>query len=190
MVRPRPRAPVDRAGAEQSNASGSDEEPPAWDGPPPWSDEVEEGPAGRAVAAPARTVREPRAAGGVPDLHHVVGRWDAVVARVRGAGRGVIATVLSDVEPMAVTADGGLLLQLPNDAAESALMSAMSDVLGAVTAECPGIRKLTLRRTTGAAVPVARLTTESVIAERLATLKRRDPALDAAITALDLELLE
>jgi hypothetical protein len=36
----------------------------------------------------------------------------------------------------------------------------------------------------------SRLTTEAVRAERLAALRARDPVLDAAIEALDLELLD
>ena len=43
---------------------------------------------------------------------------------------------------------------------------------------------------TGPGEPPRRLTAESVRSERLAMLRRRDPTLDAAVDALDLELLD
>ena len=47
-----------------------------------------------------------------------------------------------------------------------------------------------LRRSGESAAPRGRLTTEAVIAERIAVLKRRDPSISEAIDELDLELIE
>ncbi len=194
----RARTSTDR-GRPDRVAGGAEEEPPAWDGPPPWSDGFDDAPPvarapdrGRSgvSAAVAPGVATPPVGGAIPDLHVVVGRWDAVVGRVRATGRSIVATILAEVEPVSVNADGVLLLRLPHEGADSALSGAMADVLAAVQAELPSIRTIGLRRPTGSAAPVARLTTATVIAERLAVLKKRDPALEAAIAELDLELLD
>ena len=44
--------------------------------------------------------------------------------------------------------------------------------------------------TEGTAASRPRLTAENVIADRVATLRKRDPQLNAAIDALDLRLIE
>ena len=54
----------------------------------------------------------------------------------------------------------------------------------------PGVQRLVVRAAGGAAAPPTRLTDEMVRAERLAALRRKDPVLDAAIDALDLDLAD
>ena len=52
------------------------------------------------------------------------------------------------------------------------------------------MQRLTVRAPEGASAPPARLTDEMVRSERIAVLRRKDPVLDAAIDALDLDLAD
>jgi len=141
----------------------------------------------RARSSPSRT------ADGVPDVLQVVDRWDDVVAEVHGAGRSLVASLLEQVLPVAVSGAGMLTLEVQDETAEQGLEAARDTVLGAVRALFPGVQRLSVRRaasTSGPPPAARRLTSESIRAERIASLRKRDPALGAAIDALDLELLD
>jgi len=141
----------------------------------------------RARSSPGRT------ADGVPDVLQVVDRWDDVVAEVHGAGRSLVASLLEQVLPVAVSGAGMLTLEVQDETAEQGLEAARDTVLGAVRALFPGVQRLSVRRaasTSGPPPAARRLTSESIRAERIASLRKRDPALGAAIDALDLELLD
>jgi DNA polymerase-3 subunit gamma/tau len=144
-------------------------------------------PAPPSAPAPAR-------AGGVPDVNTMVERWDAVVAHARAAGRMIVATALQTALPVGVTAAGAVTVQLEesNDTFTQALEAARDDVLAAVRTLFPGATRVVLLQPEGSGAPVApqRLTAESVKEERVATLRKRDGLLDAAIDALDLDLVE
>jgi hypothetical protein len=67
-----------------------------------------------------------------------------------------------------------------------------SDLLNAVRSEWPEVVRVdvALPGDGAPAGPPKRLTAEAVKAEQVASLRRRDPVLGAAIDALDLELLD
>jgi hypothetical protein len=106
----------------------------------------------------------------------------------------IVATALQALLPVSVTSAGVVTVQLeePNDTFAQALEAARDDVLAAVRTLYAGATRVTLLRPEGSAPPAApqRLTAESVKVERVATLRKRDPVLDAAVDALDLDLLE
>jgi len=52
------------------------------------------------------------------------------------------------------------------------------------------VQRLVVRAPEGVATPPPRLTDEMVRSERIAALRKKDPVLDAAIDALDLDLAE
>jgi hypothetical protein len=54
----------------------------------------------------------------------------------------------------------------------------------------PGVTRVTVRAAASSGAPPVRLTDQMVRSERLSTLRRRDPVLDAAIDALDLDLID
>ncbi len=122
--------------------------------------------------------------------------WDAIVDELRVDGRGMVAAALSHATPVATTARGEITLELdaPNDVYEQAITSSASVVLAAIGARFAGANKLTVR--SAASAPAAdlgapkRQTAEQIKAERLAALRKRDPALDAAVESLDLELMD
>ena len=144
----------------------------------------------------AATTRAPRGSpppsASAPDLHQLVERWDDVVAAVRGAGKSVAATALEHAPPAAVNARGEVTLSLDesNPIYEQAIEAVKADVVTALRASFPGVHRLVVRVPEGATTPPARLTDEMLRSERIAALRKKDPVLDAAIDALDLDLAE
>jgi hypothetical protein len=126
-----------------------------------------------------------------PDLNRLVERWGDVADRLRGEGRMVLATLLADNLPVAVSGTGLVTIEAEDDAATQGLEAGRDALLAALRAVAPGVEKVAVRGAAGAAArPLQRLTLEGVREERLTNLRRRDPALDVAIETLDLELLD
>jgi len=156
-----------------------------------------EGSALRATPAP---VVEPRPQARIErveretlELAKIVGRWDDLVERMRSGGKPMLATALMHASAVAVTADGVVAIELdePNDIYAHAINTARTDVVSALSEWFDGITRADLRRQDSApAAPPKRLTDEMVRAERIASLKRRDPVLSAAIDALDLDVAD
>ena len=151
-------------------------------------------------AAPASTPAEAaappsaRATSAPLDLNRLVERWDDVVARVRTA-RPLLGNALAASQVVAVSARGEVTLELDqaNDLFEHSITSGASEILAAIGAHFAGVTRVLLRRGQRAGETGAeprRMTVEQVKEERLASLRRRDPALDAAVSALDLELID
>jgi DNA polymerase III subunit gamma/tau len=129
---------------------------------------------------------------GAPDLNHLVERWDDVVAGVRAAGKSVAATALEHAAPTAVNARGDVTVSLDeaNPIYEQALEAVKSELVSTLRRWFPGVQRLVVRAPEGATTPPPRLTDEMVRSERIAVLRRKDPVLDAAIDALDLDLAD
>jgi len=158
-------------------------------------------PAATASSSPQRSVESPRSArgetvsqalAGAPDLNHLVERWDDVVAVMRAAGKSVAATALEHAAPAAVNARGDVTLALDeaNPIYEQAIETVKADLVSALRQWFPGVQRLLVRTPEGATTPPTRLTDEMVRSERIAVLRRKDPVLDAAIDALDLDLAD
>ncbi len=154
----------------------------------------------REPSAPGSSARAESAAATASEpleLNRVVERWGDVIARLRADGRAILATTLERTLPAAVTARGAIELELEEESelARQGIAHGESDVLAAVRAFFPMARSLRVR---GAAAPAAdaappvpkRLTEEAVRAQRVEMLRTRNPVLDAAVDALDLELLD
>jgi DNA polymerase-3 subunit gamma/tau len=145
------------------------------------------------IVAPAARTEPPSAAlAGAPDLNQLVERWDDVVARVRAAGKSVAANALEHASPIAVNARGDVTLALDegNPIYEQAIDAVKSEVVSAMREWFPGVQRLVVRAPARASTPPTRLTDEMVRSERMAALRRKDPVLDAAIDALDLDLAD
>jgi hypothetical protein len=128
-----------------------------------------------------------------PDVNVLAERWGEVVEAVRQAGKGVLATALEGASPVAVNAQGAVLIEFdePNDIYERAFESAKRELVDALRSIFGGVERVALRRADGAvAPPRSRLTSEGVKAQRVAVLRKKDPLLGAAIDALDLELMD
>ena len=118
-------------------------------------------------------------------------RWDDVVERVRAGGRTLLATVLVHSLPVGVSASGVVTLQVEDEAAEQAVTSGSAEIAAALRALFSGVGRVQARRNASAPAPTSRrLTHESIQAERIVVMRKKDPVLGAAIDALDLELLD
>jgi hypothetical protein len=103
----------------------------------------------------------------------------------------MVASALGEATPTAVNAGGVVTISVTSDALADALESGAEAILAALRSIFEGAEKVAVKAMTdgtGAARP--RLTAENVIADRVATLRKRDPLLNAAIDALDLRLIE
>ncbi len=141
----------------------------------------------RALAAPADA--RPAAPTDLPlDLNRLAEHWDAIVAEVRTSGRGLIAQLLDDATPVAVSAKGGVTLEVTQALSLQGLGEQEQVVLAALRRRFPAVSTLTVRGADRVG-PARRYDAATVKAEMTASL-RRDPMLDAAISALDLELME
>jgi DNA polymerase-3 subunit gamma/tau len=127
------------------------------------------------------------------DLNALTGRWDDLVARLRQAGKTLIATALEHATPTVVTAKGDITIALdePNDFYAKAIQSGGAEIMAILREWFSPIERVQLEGATKvAAGPPKRLTDEDVKAQKLEALKKRDPLLRAAIDALDLEVID
>ncbi|HEX5435777.1 MAG TPA: DNA polymerase III subunit gamma/tau [Gemmatimonadaceae bacterium] len=185
-----PRRFADRAPREppeRSDARGTRARRPAT--PQDAGGRVAPPPAPPLADVPARAARPP-----VPlDLNGLVERWGDVVARVRADGRGLLGAALAQSLPCAISAQGAITLEVENEVHEPQIVNGAQDVLAAIGTLFTGAERLIVRTAAAGATPEARpqrLTEEGVKAQRLAMLRGHDATLDAAMDALDLELLD
>ena len=125
------------------------------------------------------------------ELSKVTGRWDELVERLRG-GKPMLASALEHASPVGVTANGIVTIALDesNDIFAHAITSGRAEIVSALREWFANVERVDLRRDEAAASPPKRLTDEMVRAERIASLKKRDPVLRAAIEALDLDVVD
>jgi DNA polymerase-3 subunit gamma/tau len=131
----------------------------------------------------------------IPDLNAITEKWDELVTRFRASGKALLAAALESSAPHAITARGDLTIKLdePNDFHARAIEQASADVLTLLGDWFSGIERILLHRDDVPKQPgekPKRVTDEMLRSERLNTLRRRDPTLDAAIDVLDLEIAE
>jgi DNA polymerase III subunit gamma/tau len=145
------------------------------------------------AAAPAET-DVPAASAEPLDINRLAGRWDALVERLRAAGKPLLATALEHASPRAVTAKGDVTIELDEaiDFYARAVTDGASDIVAALRDWFPAVQRVQLAPLSNmpAAAPPKRMTTEMVRAERIASLRKRDPILSAAIDALDLDVAD
>jgi len=124
------------------------------------------------------------------DLNAVAGIWDDMVAAVR-RDRPFVASLLEQALPVSTNANGVLVLQVEAPAVQEGLAAKMQETIAVMSGWLAGLQKLTVRLAGDsiAAGPAPRMTVETVRSETLAALRKRDPVLNAAIDALDLDLV-
>jgi DNA polymerase-3 subunit gamma/tau len=146
-----------------------------------------------APTAPAAIADQPPAARKKQplDLNRLAEHWDDVVEQVRVGGRGMVASALNEATPAAVTAGGVVTIGVASDALADALQNGSESILAALRTIFEGVERIAVKAVSdGPSAARPRLTAENVIADRVATLRKRDPLLNAAIDALDLRLIE
>jgi hypothetical protein len=154
------------------------------------SSSVATSPAEAAVASAPAAPSTPRP---LPSTAEITGRWDDLVERLRTAGKPMLASALAHTTPASIAATGLLVLELdePNDIYAHAIHSARADVLSSLRDWFPSLARVELRsEEQSSSPPPKRLTDEMIRAERIASLRKRDPVLSAAIDALDLDVTD
>jgi DNA polymerase-3 subunit gamma/tau len=176
-AQPAPSAPVEAPAAPAVDKAAR------WGAPPAAAPSAPA--AARPVAADAPTTA-------VPDLHRVVDEWDAVTHALKAQGRGMLAAMLSRVQPTAVTAGGLLTLECDDPGDYPVVTDGLAQVTEALRQVLPAITRVQVKPPPDGVpdAPRERLTTEGVKQERVRSLAKQDPVLGAAVDALDLELME
>jgi DNA polymerase-3 subunit gamma/tau len=127
------------------------------------------------------------------DVSKVAGRWDELVAKLRGDGKRVLASALEHALPVAVTAAGDITIELdePNEFIAQAIETGRAEALAVLRQWFADARGVRLRQDPDrASAPPARVTDAMVRTDRLNSLRKRDPILGAAIDALDLDVVD
>lgn len=151
-------------------------------------------------AAPGARVREPEVADRVAprrellalDINRLAEHWDHIVDSVNAEHRALLlSSTLAHATPTAVTAGGTVTITVESDAHADILTGGEAVLLAALRRRFDGVQKLLVRTVApeGDRAP-RRLNEGAVKADRMAMLRRQSPLLDAAVDALDLELLD
>ncbi|MBI3791401.1 MAG: DNA polymerase III subunit gamma/tau [Gemmatimonadetes bacterium] len=126
----------------------------------------------------------------LPDATHLAEHWGDVVEAVRANGRAVLATLVAGALPAAIAASGTLTLEVADAATVEGVERGTADLLAAIQPRWPAVTKVVVRAAGAPAAQRTRITHDTVKAEQIAALRKRDPVLGAAIDALDLEPLD
>jgi len=149
------------------------------------------------TATSTATVTRPQARGpavatsALPSINVVTERWDDVVSAVR-ANRMVLAPFLEHAVPSAISANGVLTIRVDDAASADGLDMGKAELLAVVKTLFPAVERIGVVPPEGRPTPTGsrRVTEEEIRQQRMASLRKSDPVLGAAIDALDLELLD
>jgi len=127
----------------------------------------------------------------LPSINVVTERWDDVVSAVR-ANRMLLAPFLEHAVPSAIAANGVLTIRVDDAASADGLDMGKAELLVVVKTLFPAVERIVVARPEGRPTPTGsrRVTEEEIRQQRMASLRKSDPVLGAAIDALDLELLD
>src|SRR5437899_7279359 len=125
-----------------------------------------------------------------PTLENVRSVWPQIVAEAR-AKTPMLGSLLAEAEVVGV--DGRIVTVTPGNAGHSEGLERQRDTIaqaiGRFISEAPRVKIASTETPRGGPAP-QRMTEERAGAERLKSLRAKDPTLSAAVDALDLELLE
>ncbi len=126
------------------------------------------------------------------DINRVAEHWDAIVDSVNADHRALLlSSTLAHATPTAVTAAGSVTLTVESESHAEIIAGGEALIIGALRRRFDGVHKVIVRTVIpeGDRAP-RRLNETAVKADRMATLRKQSPLLDAAVDALDLELLD
>jgi DNA polymerase-3 subunit gamma/tau len=126
------------------------------------------------------------------DINRVAEHRDALVDSVNAEHRALLlSSTLAHATPTAVTASGTVTLTVESDAHADIITGGEAIILGALKRRFEGVQKVVVRTIAPDADRAPRRLNEGAVkADRMATLRKQSPVLDAAVDALDLELLD
>ena len=103
----------------------------------------------------------------------------------------LLSSTLAHATPSAVSAAGVITVTVTSESHAELIAGGEATILTAVRQRFTGVQKLVVKVVTPEGEQVPRRLNESAVkADRIATLRKQSPLLDAAVDALDLELME
>ena len=102
----------------------------------------------------------------------------------------LLAPFLEQAVPSAISASGTLTVRTDDVGSAEALETGKADMLAVVKTIFPAIDRIVIARPESTPGAPRRVTEEEIREQRMASLRKADPVLGAAIDALDLELLD
>ena len=150
--------------------------------------------------APRATATAPRV-GPPPSVEQLSARWGSVCDAIKAAGRGMLAQAVARLVPVSVSVHGSVALTYDpaDDTFARAADGARPDILTALQACFDGVTGVSVVSAVNANTQAParaprdttkRLTAHDVQQQRTEQLSANDPLLEAAVRALDLELLD
>jgi hypothetical protein len=125
------------------------------------------------------------------DINRLAEWWDDVVDGVKTDGRALLSSTLAHATPTAVTASGTVTLTVASESHAEIIAGGEASVLASLRRRFDGVQKLVVRTVAPAAEHAPRRLNETAVkADRMAMLRKESRLLDAAVDALDLELLD
>jgi DNA polymerase-3 subunit gamma/tau len=125
------------------------------------------------------------------DINRLAEHWDHIVDSVNAEHRALLlSSTLAHATPTAVTAGGTVTLTVESDAHADILTGGEAVLLAALRRRFEGVQKVVVRTIAPEGGAPRRLNEGAVKADRMAMLRRQSPLLDAAVDALDLELMD
>ncbi|MCC7003459.1 MAG: DNA polymerase III subunit gamma/tau [Gemmatimonadaceae bacterium] len=125
------------------------------------------------------------------DINRLAEHWDHIVDSVNAEHRALLlSSTLAHATPTAVTAGGTVTITVESDAHADILTGGEAVLLAALRRRFDGVQKLVVRTIAPEGGAPRRLNEGAVKADRMAMLRRQSPLLDAAVDALDLELMD
>jgi hypothetical protein len=136
-----------------------------------------------ADAAPAKSATQ------VLEINRLVEHWESIVDGIVRDGRALLGAALGHATPTAVTAAGVVTLTVDAAAQADLITQQEAAILAAIRKRFENVARLNVQAVGEPAAP-RRLNETAVKADRMQMLRKQSKLLDAAVDALDLELLD
>ncbi len=137
-----------------------------------------------ADAAPAKSALQPL------EINRLVEYWESIVDGIVRDGRALLGAALGHATPTAVTAAGVVTLTVDVAAQADLIEQQEAAILASIRKRFESVARLNVQAAPGEKAAPRRLNETAVKADRMQMLRKQSKLLDAAVDALDLELLD
>lgn len=137
-----------------------------------------------ADAAPAKSALQPL------EINRLVEHWESIVDGIVRDGRALLGAALGYATPTAVTAAGVVTLTVDVAAQAELIEQQEAAILASIRKRFENVARLNVQAAPGEKAAPRRLNETAVKADRMQMLRKQSKLLDAAVDALDLELLD
>lgn len=124
------------------------------------------------------------------EINRLVEHWEAIVDGIVRDGRALLGAALGHATPTAVTAAGVVTLTVDVAAQAELIEQQEAAILASIRKRFDNVARLKVQAAPGEITAPRRLNETAVKADRMQMLRKQSKLLDAAVDALDLELLD